>query len=75
MVHAESLVAHSPASDFIIADKGYYSNVFRIYLEKQGAKTIIHYQKNNRKSDKNIDDVLYDYRYLVENEFARIKFF
>uniref|UniRef100_UPI00093B159A IS5 family transposase n=1 Tax=Xenorhabdus eapokensis TaxID=1873482 RepID=UPI00093B159A len=75
IVHAESLVAHSPTSDFVIADKGYDSNVFRRFVEKRGSKTVIPYRKNSRKSDKNIDDVLYRYRHLVENAFARIKHF
>ncbi|MBC8946856.1 MULTISPECIES: IS5 family transposase [Xenorhabdus] len=75
IVHAESLVVHSPSSDFVIADKGYDSGAFRSFVEKQGAKTVIPYRKNNRKSDKQIDNALYRYRHLVENAFARIKHF
>ncbi|WFQ79415.1 IS5 family transposase [Xenorhabdus sp. SF857] len=75
IVHAESLVTHSPASDFVIADKGYDSRAFREFVEKQGSTTVIPYRKNSRKSDKSIDDVLYRYRHLVENAFARIKHF
>ncbi|WP_340613458.1 IS5 family transposase [Xenorhabdus thailandensis] len=75
IVHAESLVTHSPASDFVIADKGYDSGTFRDFVEKQGSKTVIPYRKNSRKPDKSIDEVLYCYRHLVENAFARIKHF
>ncbi|WP_438818396.1 IS5 family transposase [Xenorhabdus bovienii] len=72
IVHAESLVS---SSDFVIADKGYDSDAFRSFVEQQGAKTVIPYRKNNRKSDKKIDNGLYRYRHLVENAFARIKHF
>ncbi|WP_338885554.1 IS5 family transposase [Xenorhabdus sp. TH1] len=75
IVHAESLVANSSASDFVIADKGYDSRTFRDFIEKQGTTAVIPYRRNSRKPDKNIDDVLYHYRHLVENVFARIKHF
>ncbi|CDL87034.1 hypothetical protein XCR1_830009 [Xenorhabdus cabanillasii JM26] len=75
IVHAESLVVQSPPSDFVIADKGYDSQAFRNDIEQQGATAVIPYRKNNRKSDKKIDNGLYRYRHLVENAFARIKHF
>lgn len=75
IVHAESLIVHSPSSDFVITDKGYDSDAFRSFVEQQGTKTVIPYRKNNRKSDKKIDNGLYRYRHLVENAFARIKHF
>ncbi|CAM3711481.1 IS5 family transposase [Xenorhabdus thuongxuanensis] len=75
IVHAESLVEHSPPSDFVITDKGYDSQSFRSHIEQQGATPIIPYRKNSRKSDKQIDKRLYRYRHLVENAVARIKHF
>ncbi|CDG88435.1 IS5 family transposase [Xenorhabdus bovienii] len=73
--HAESLVNNSPASDFVIADKGYDSDAFRNIVEQTGATPVIPYRKNSRKSENPIDKGLYRYRHLVENAFARIKHF
>ncbi|MBC8948205.1 transposase [Xenorhabdus sp. TS4] len=75
IVHAKSLVEQSPPSDFVIADKGYDSQVFRNHIEQQGTTPIIPYRKNSRKSDKQIDKCLYRYRHLVKNAFARVKHF
>ncbi|MQL49252.1 IS5 family transposase [Photorhabdus khanii] len=75
IVHAESLVSQSPPSDFVIADKGYDSEAFRLAVKQQGATPVIPYKKNRRKADKRIDKCLYRYRHLVENVFARIKHF
>ncbi|WP_155271362.1 IS5 family transposase [Xenorhabdus bovienii] len=75
IVHAESLVEQSSPSDCVIADKGYDSQAFRNHIEQQGATPIIPYRKNSRKSDKPIDKCLYRYRHLVENAFARVKYF
>ncbi len=47
IVHAESLVAQSPSSDFVIADKGYDSQGFRNAIEQQGAIPVIPYRKNS----------------------------
>ncbi len=74
IVHAESLVSQSPPSDFVIADKGYDSEAFKLAVKQQGA-TVIPYKKNRRKADKRVDKCLYRYRHLVENAFARIKHF
>ncbi len=68
-------VVQSPASDFVIADKGYDSQSFREVILKQGAIPVIPYRKNSRKPDQRIDKRLYCYRHLVENAFARIKHF
>ncbi len=40
IVHAERLVAHSPTSNFVVADKGYDSHVFRSFVEKRGSKQV-----------------------------------
>ncbi|WP_416776315.1 IS5 family transposase [Xenorhabdus budapestensis] len=75
IVHAESLLAQSPTSDFVIADKGYDSEAFREIVKRKGATPVIPDRNNSRKSDKKIDKGLYRYRHLVENAFARIKHF
>nr|WP_152669747.1 MULTISPECIES: IS5 family transposase [Xenorhabdus] len=74
-VHAESLVVASPSSEAVIADKGYDSQRFRMFIEQRGATPVIPYRKNSRKSDQRIDECLYEPRHLVENAFARIKHF
>lgn len=61
--HAESLVNHSPASGFVIADKGYDSEAFREIVKQKGATPVIPYRKNSLKSDKRIDNWLYRYRH------------
>ncbi|CCW31975.1 transposase [Xenorhabdus nematophila F1] len=53
--HAESLVNHSPVSDFVIADKGYDSETFRNIIKQKGATPVIPYRKNSRKSDQRLD--------------------
>ncbi|MBC8949842.1 IS5 family transposase [Xenorhabdus sp. TS4] len=75
IVHAESLIVQSPASDFVIADKGYDSEAFREIVKREGATPVIPYRKNSRRLNKKIDNGLYRYRHLVENAFARIKHF
>ncbi|MBC8951210.1 transposase [Xenorhabdus sp. TS4] len=49
IVHTESLVAQSPASDFVIAGKGYDSETFRETVKQEGAIPLIPYRKNSRK--------------------------
>ncbi|AYA40254.1 IS5 family transposase [Xenorhabdus nematophila] len=74
-VHAESLVSESPPSEAVIADKGYDSQRFRIFIEQREATPVIPYRKKSRQADPRIDKCLYRYRHLVENAFARIKHF
>ncbi len=76
IAHAESfLVVHSPVSNLVIADKGYDRGAFRGFVEKHRVKMIIPYLKNSQNLDKNIDNILYRYRYLVENTFSQMKHF
>ena len=75
-VMAESLIANSPKSDFVIADKGYDSQSIRDFVtEQMNGKTVIPRRKDNTKKNKGMDWSLYKYRHLVENAFARIKHF
>ncbi len=59
IVHGESLVSQSPPSDFVIADKGYDSEAFRLTVKQQGATSVIPDKKNRRKADKRVDKCLY----------------
>jgi len=75
MVHAESLVEHSPKSDYVIADKGYDSEPLREYVKESGSTPVIPRKENSKTGNKDVDWCLYKYRHLVENAFARIKHF
>ena len=73
IVHAESLVEHSPETDFVVADKGYDSQKFRERVTKLGSEPMIPSRKTCKKSNEKMDWCLYKFRHLVENAFARIK--
>lgn len=75
VVHAESLVMHSPHSTCVTADKGYDSETLREQICEQGAKPNIPRRENAKKGNADMDWCLYRYRHLVENAFARIKHF
>ena len=75
IVHAESLVKSSPDSDYVTADKGYDSDIFREQVKENGAIPNIPRRKNSKKDNKDMDWCLYKYRHLVENAFGRIKNF
>lgn len=75
VVHAQSLIAGSPASDTVIADKGYDSDAFRNEVEQHGGKSVIPRRKHSRVGNEKMDWCLYRYRHLVENAFARLKHF
>lgn len=75
-VMAEKLIANSPTSQYVIADKGYDSQSIRDFVTEQlGSKSVIPRRKDNTKKNKEMDWCLYKYRHLVENAFARIKHF
>jgi len=74
-VMAESLIKHSPKSDYVIADKGYDSQSIRDYAIEHGSVPQIPRRKDNTKKNSDMDWALYKYRHLVENAFARIKHF
>ena len=71
--YGEALVSASPTADFVIADKGYDSEVFRCFIAMTGAQHVIPRRGNNKTGNADIDWSLYRYRHLVENAFLRIK--
>lgn len=72
---ASELIAQLPATDALIADKGYDSEAIRELIEKKGAKAVIPRKSNSVIGNGGMDWALYRYRHLVENAFARLKQF
>ena len=70
---AENLLNKLPKSEFIIADRGYDSQILRDIIKKRGSTPIIPRKRNSRIGNDDIDWHLYKLRHLVENAFARIK--
>jgi transposase len=73
IVHGESLVANSPASKIVVADKGYSSEKLRVYIRENDATPVIPRKVNSLVGNDDIDWCMYKYRHLVENAFGRIK--
>jgi len=73
IVHGESLVANSPASKIVVADKGYSSEKLRDYIRENDATPVIPRKVNSLVGNDDIDWCMYKYRHLVENAFGRIK--
>lgn len=69
------IVEHSPASTCVTPDSGYTSEKRRAKVLEQGAKPNIPRRENSKKDDTDMDWGFYKYRHLVENAFARIKYF
>ncbi|WP_319783178.1 IS5 family transposase [Oceanisphaera sp. IT1-181] len=70
---APKLIAKLPATQAIIADKGYDSEPLREQIASQGAQPVIPRKRNSTKGNADLDRGLYRYRHLVENAFARLK--
>ena len=64
-----------PQADFIIADKGYDSEVIRNKIREGRSIPVIPRKKNSKLGNGDIDWCLYKYRHLIENAFARLKHF
>lgn len=75
IVYAEELIAQSPKSDYVVADKGYDSEKLRTFVKAGDSIPVIPRRKNNKSGNDDVDWCLYKYRHLVENAFARIKHF
>ena len=73
IVHGESLVANSPSSKVVVADKGYSSEKLRDYIRDNDATSVIPRKVNSLVGNDDIDWCMYKYRHLVENAFGRIK--
>tara|TARA_B110001452_G_scaffold45631_1_gene34885 strand:- start:486 stop:1019 length:534 start_codon:yes stop_codon:yes gene_type:complete len=72
---ANELIELLPPSDFVIADKGYDSEVIRDKVRERNSSPIIPRKKNSKIGNDDIDWCLYEYRHLFENAFARLKHF
>lgn len=72
---AQELLEGAPASEQVIADKGYDSEALRAALEARGSHAVIPRRKRSRIGNEGMDWCLYKYRHLVENAFARVKHF
>lgn len=70
---AKDLINKLPLSDYIVADKGYDSELIREQVRARGAKPVIPRKKNSKVGNADIDWCLYKYRHLVENAFAKLK--
>jgi len=72
---ANNLIERLPKAEFIIADKGYDSEIIRDKIRSNKAEPVIPRRKNSKVGNEDIDWCLYKYRHLVENAFARLKHF
>jgi transposase len=72
---ANELIDLLPQAAYIIADKGYDSEVIRDRVRGCGSVPVIPRKKNSKVGNADIDWCLYKYRHLVENAFARLKHF
>jgi len=73
VVHAKSLIAHSPHSSVVTADKGYDSDDFREHIRQLNSQPNIPRKGNSKTGNPRMDWCLYKYRHLVENAFMKIK--
>lgn len=55
IVHAESLVSGSPHAEYIIADKGYDSDKFRRFIDKNGSHSNIPRKSNSKQGNQGMD--------------------
>ena len=72
---ANEFIEKLPASDYMIADKGYDKEELRNKIREKSSIPIIPRKKNSKKGNDDIDWHLYKYRHLIENTFARLKHF
>ena len=73
VVHAKSLITHSPHSSVVTADKGYDSDDFREHIRQLNSQPNIPRKGNSKTGNPHMDWCLYKYRHLVENAFMKIK--
>lgn len=70
-----NLVAALPKVDYVIADRGYDSQVLRQQIISQGTTSILPRKRYSTIGNNDIDLLFYKYRHLVENMFASMKHF
>ncbi len=66
--------AHGMPLKYLMADRAYDTNSILNYLRENNAQVVIP-AKRNRKTKRPYDKSLYEYRYLVENAFLKLKQF
>lgn len=72
---APEFIGKLPASEYTIADRGYDDEILRQQIRNKQSIPVIPRKKNSKIGNKDIDWILYKYRHLVENVFARLKHF
>ena len=72
---APQLLAQTLDAESVIADRGYDREALREQFVEQGGHPVIPRKKNSRKGSGDLDRGLYKLRHLVENAFARLKYF
>ena len=72
---APGLVERLPLGEFLIADKGYDSEILRDKIKAKGSIPVIPRRSHSKIGNGDMDWCLYKYRHLVENAFARLKHF
>ena len=72
---APEFIEKLPASDYVIADKGYDSEDLRNVIRNRSSVPLIPRKTNSKKGNFDMDWSLYKLRHLVENIFARLKHF
>jgi transposase len=72
---APELIERVKEAEYLIADKGYDSQVIRDKAQEFGMKPVIPKRSNSQKPNPDFDPDLYKLRHLVENLFARLKHF
>lgn len=72
---APELIDKIKNATYIIADKGYDSDILRSHIASKGFFPLIPRRSNSKLGNHHMDWCLYKYRHLVENIFARLKHF
>lgn len=73
--NAPGFISKLPASDYLIADKGYDNEILREHVRNKLSIPIIPRKNNSLTGNFDIDWSLYKHRHLIENLFARLKHF
>ncbi len=72
---APELLEQLPTAENVIADKGYDSQKIRDKITEKGSNPVIPRRKGSKVGNTDMGWGLYEYRYLVENIFARLRCF
>lgn len=72
---ADKVIEKVGVAESLIADKGYDSESIRDQSRRAGMNPVIPRKSNSKKANPEFDPILYKFRHLVENLFARLKHF